>query len=257
MTDYYLHPERQIPRLRPLKAIHHMRKLIADKESTEQFFHMMEALNGASLMRRFDDFLGSANGKKRFQDRRYLPPILDDHSWIETLPENSLGKAYMRFMKREKLSAQGLVEESDKFRQNAKSYKDDFDWYSKRLRDTHDLFHILTGYGRDPLGEACLLGFTHPQHKARGFLIVGFMAAFEVKQRSPKGTKVWSCFREGRQNGKLADVIAEHDLIALMHRPLEEARAHLNIAQPKAYYEMLEFLAAKGVDPNTLNSIAA
>lgn len=253
MSEYYLHPSRDVPRMRPFKAFYHMRKLIADKESTEQFFHMMEALNGASLIRRFEDFLASGEGRKRFAERRYLPPILDDHSWIDALPEGSLGRAYVSFMRREELSAQGLVEESDKFRKNAKSYKDDFDWYSKRLRDTHDLFHILTGYGRDPLGEACLLGFTYPQHKARGFLIVGAMASFEVKRRAPKGVSVWKCFKEGRRLGKAAKVIAEHDVIALMHQPLDLARAQLGIEPPEAYYKALGHMRSVGVDPDTLS----
>jgi len=252
MSDYYLHPERKRPRLRPVKALYHMRKLVADKESTEQFFHMMEALNGAALINRFDDFVNSPEGKKRFATRRYLPPILDDHSWIEALPENSLGKAYMRFMKQEQLSAQGLVQESDKFRENANAYEDDFDWYTKRLRDTHDLFHILTGYGRDPLGEACLLGFTYPQHKARGFLIVGAMATLEVRQRGCKEINIWACFKEGRLHGKLAKVIAEHDLISLMHEPLETARERLGIRPAKLYHEAITQMHMLGIEPNQL-----
>lgn len=254
MAQIYLHPDRQIPKLRPFKALHHMRKLIADKESTEQFFHMMEALSGASLINRFQDFLNSENGQKRFAERVYLPPILDDHEWIKKLSPDSLGQAYMRFMRREELTAQGLVDESDKFRQNAQHFEDDFDWYTKRLRDTHDLFHILTGYGRDPLGEACLLGFTHPQHKARGFLIVGAMASFEVKQRCPAGTPVWTCFNEARRNGKSAEVIAEHDLIALMKEPLEDVRRKLGIRPPKAYDLAMEKLKSAGVEPNLLGA---
>lgn len=252
MSEYYLHPNRKTPRLRPFKALYHMRKLVEDKESTEQFFHMMEALNGASLINRFDDFYKSDEGRKQFTRRRFLPPILDDHSWIEDLPEDSLGKAYMRFMKKEQLTAQGLVDESDKFRQNAKAYEDDFDWYTKRLRDTHDLFHILTGYGRDPLGEACLLGFTHPQHNARGFLIVGKMAAFEVTRRCDKQIKVWPCFKEGRRNGKNAKVIAEHDLIALMHQPLEHAREVLNIQPAERYQAAIGQMQSMGIDPDAL-----
>ena len=229
-----------------------MRKLVADKENTEQFFHMMESLNGSDLFRRFDDFFKSELGPKLFSERRYLPPVLDDHSWIKPLPEDSLGRAYIKFMKDEDLTAQGLVDESDKFRENAKSYDDDFDWYTKRLRDTHDLFHILTGYGRDPLGEACLLGFTHPQHKAKGFLIVGAMATLEVKRRAPKDIRPWACFNEGRRNGKVAKVIAEHDLIALMHRPLEEARRLLNINPPRAYYQAIEIMREKGIEPDSI-----
>jgi len=78
MANYYLHPDRKMPKFRPFKAIHHMRKLIADKENTEQFFHMMESLNGSDLFRRFDDFLKSSKGPTLFEDRRYLPPILDN-----------------------------------------------------------------------------------------------------------------------------------------------------------------------------------
>lgn len=254
MSNYYLHPDRKIPRFRPFKAFGHMRKLVADKENTEQFFHMMEALNGASLFRRFDDFLASAEGPARFVQRRYLPPILDDHHWIERLPTGTLGRAYVEFMNREKLTAQGLVDESDKFRQNAPWYEDDFDWYSKRLRDTHDLFHILTGYGRDPLGEACLLGFTHPQHRAQGFLIVGVMAALEVKVRAPRKIKVWKCFNEGCRNGAAAKVIAEHDLISLMAEPIEDVRRRLNITPAAAYHEAYSQLREMNVAPNLLGA---
>ena len=253
MPNYTLHPERKKPRFRPLKAVYHMHKLVQDKENTEQFFHMMEALNGAALINRFDDFMQSPEGQKRFETRRYLPPILDDHDWIKDLSEDSLGRAYIKFMAEEGLTAQGLVDESDKFRENAKSYADDFDWYTKRLRDTHDMFHILTGYGRDPLGEACLLSFTHPQHKARGFLIVGFMATFEVKKRVKNAVDVWACFKEGRLNGGLAKVIAEHDIIELMHLPLEEARDRLGIRPAHLYNGAIAQMRAQGIEPNQLD----
>jgi len=231
-----------------------MHKLVQDKENTEQFFHMMEALNGAALINRFDDFMNSDQGQERFETRRYLPPILDDHTWIKDLPEDSLGQAYIRFMREEELTAQGLVEESDKFRENASAYVDDFDWYTKRLRDTHDMFHILTGYGRDPLGEACLLGFTHPQHKARGFLIVGYMATLEVKKWVKNAVNVWPCFNEGRRNGKLAKVIAEHDIIKLMHQPLEIAREQLGIRPAQHYIDAIKQMRDLGIEPNALGA---
>jgi len=226
MTNYSLHPERKTPRFRPFKALYHMRKLVQDKENTEQFFHMMEALNGAALINRFDDFMRSPEGQARFKTR---------------------------FMREEELTAQGLVEESDKFRENANAYDDDFDWYTKRLRDTHDMFHILTGYGRDPLGEACLLGFTHPQHKARGFLIVGVLATLEVKKRVKNAVNVWPCFKEGRRNGKLAKVIAEHDIIELMHLPIESARERLGIRPATAYHAVIMQMSSQGIEPNALD----
>ena len=39
-----IHPDRTDTGFRPLKALHHFRKLIADKEDTEQVFHILDAL---------------------------------------------------------------------------------------------------------------------------------------------------------------------------------------------------------------------
>src|SRR3546814_8993300 len=67
-------------------------------------------------------------------------------------------------MEREGLTAQGLVDESLKFRRGKPSHDDMLELYGNRLRDTHDLFHIPTGYGRDALGEQCVLAFRSEEH---------------------------------------------------------------------------------------------
>ena len=69
---------------------------------------------------------------------------------------------YIAFMKREGLSAAGLVAESHKWAPPENLPRDLTQWYFDRLRDTHDLFHVLTGYGRDALGEASLLALQLP-----------------------------------------------------------------------------------------------
>ncbi len=42
-----VHPERKVTRFQPIKAWRHFRKLVADKEDTEQVFHIIEALRAA------------------------------------------------------------------------------------------------------------------------------------------------------------------------------------------------------------------
>src|SRR3546814_8645278 len=75
-------------------------------------------------------------------------------------------------MEREGLTAQGLVDESLKFRHGKPRHDDKMELYGDRLRDTHDLFHILTGYGRDALGEQCVLAFSYSQTPSWGTLFI-------------------------------------------------------------------------------------
>ncbi|MFN3313885.1 MAG: hypothetical protein ACK46Q_10505, partial [Hyphomonas sp.] len=96
-TDVFIHPDRRPLRVQPLKAWRHMQKLIANKEDTEQVFHIIEALNGRSFQKNFAAFAETPEGKRHLKERTYLPPVLDDHSWIEKLPEGTVGRAYIEF----------------------------------------------------------------------------------------------------------------------------------------------------------------
>lgn len=256
MAQVAIHPNRKVPPIRPLKAYKHMRALIADKEDTEQVFHVIEALNGDVVMRRFKEFAASPEGKRELEKMTYLPPILDDHEWIKSLPANTVGRAYVDFMEREGLSAQGLVEENQKYRQHEVEHFDDqLAWYMDRVRDTHDMFHVLTGYGRDALGEAGVLAFTYGQMGGNGLLFVSFMAAREVKKYLPEG-KPMAVFREAKRAGKQSGMIMFEDIEALLREPLDAARKRLNIPEPTAYLYALRAAKDVGIDARAIGAEA-
>lgn len=245
----YIDPSREVPKFRPLKAWRHMKKLIADKEDTEQVFEIIEALNGRNLQNDFERFLRTESGRELLASKTYLPPILDNHGPLHELPEGSVGRTYVDFMEREGLSAAGLVAESEKRASNWRTIKDDLLWYGNLLRDTHDMYHILTGYGRDALGEATLLGFTHSQHGGLGVSFICFMGGRQVAKHAPREADIPAVIKEGRRNGKLAKRIIEQDIISLLPRPLEDVRDELNIKPPVAYHRAHEVMRAKGLDP--------
>ena len=182
-------------------------------------------------------------------ERTYLPPLLDDHSWIRELPLGTVGRAYIAFMEREGLTAAELVEESEKFRRKTTSFDDDLDWYANRLRDTHDLFHVLSGYGRDALGEDALLAFSYSQNSGPGVMFISYMGAREIRKSAPRECKIMDVMREGKRNGKLAGKIASQDIIALLHESLDEARRRLNINEPVLYKRALRVFEAAQIDP--------
>jgi len=248
-TNVYISPDRERPKLKPITAWRHMQKLIANKEDTEQVFHIIEALNGDAALKDFERFLSTPTGQARLEKRTYLPPILDDHDPLIALPRGSVGRTYAEFMEREGLSAAGLVAESERRPAALRAVDDDLRWYGNLLRDTHDMMHILTGYGRDALGEAALLGFTHSQHGGLGVSFIAFMGGRQIAKVAPRDARIRDVIREARQNGRLAQRIIDQDIEALLPKQLEDVRRDLSINEPKAYKRAHEVIRAYGLDP--------
>lgn len=240
LTDRPLvHPDRKLVRFRPLKALRHFGKLAADKEDTEQVFHIIEALRGRKSVRQMEEFIATEEAQELIARGEELPALLDDHArWADCAP-NSLAQTYIRFMQREGLTAAGLVAESYKFKPRSERFPDLYEWYVERLRDTHDLFHVLTGYGRDPLGEVCLLGFSYEQNHSPGVLFIAYMGARQLRKETGIDKQVFEALREGRRLGREAAKLAHADLSALLPEDIDAVRAKLNVGRPEAYRSAL------------------
>ena len=243
-----VHPDRKIRGFRPLKAMRHFGKLVADKEDTEQVFHIIESLKGTKSLRQMRAFIASEEGRALLERNQYLPDLLDNHSnWADCAP-NSLAQNYIRFMKAEGLTAAGLVEENLRFKSTIDQFDDLYAWYIDRLRDTHDLFHVLTGYGRDSLGEVCLLGFSYEQNYNPGVLFIAHMGTRQIKKMSGGVAPVFDALREGRELGRAAKKLAHQDWLKLLPDDIDALRETLNVGQPEIYRACLKTFDATGYD---------
>lgn len=241
-------PRRKTPRIRPFKAMGHMNKLLADKEDTEQVFHIIDALSGNTLERHLKRIIKTPEGLAMMDRRRELPEIMDDHDRWEALPDGTVGRAYVAFMKREGLTAAGLVEESEKMFAHHERFEDDLEFYGRRLRDTHDLYHVLTGYGRDKLGEICVLAYSHAHQGGFGTEFISFMGARDLAKETPEGRLVKAARKEAKKNGKASLSLVCEDIVALMHEPLIAARQRMGIAEPVKYKAALNALVTMGYE---------
>ncbi|HEV7232881.1 MAG TPA: Coq4 family protein [Sphingorhabdus sp.] len=251
------HPDRPGSEFRPLKAWHHFRKLIADKEDTEQVFHVIAALRGSRFRAVAGKFWHSEKGQRLLATDQRLIDLLDDHETLQKLPAGTVGRAYVEFMQREGLSAAGLEAEYAKFTEAGTRFEDGIDRYGDRLRDTHDLHHILTGYGRDALGEQCVLAFTYAQHRNLGVGFIAYAGGFELKRRVARSSPIMKAVHEGYRIGKAAKNLAQEDIGALLAEPLADARQRLGIPEPVAYKAAHEAMRSGGVDPYNLLAAAA
>jgi ubiquinone biosynthesis protein COQ4 len=223
------------PKLDWAHALRSLRRLLNDKEDTGQVFEIMRALNGSSTAKGYHRLLQTREGGRMAYERIEFAHRLMDDAWLDSLPEASVGAAYRSFIRSERISAEGLIEIS---RQGAKAVDEPhpYAWMGRRTRDVHDIWHILSGYHRDGLGEACLVAFSYAQTGGLGWALIAAGAAFRARnaKTSPYKRAIW----QGYRRGKAAKWLLGEDYERLMAEPLEAARRRLNIT-PATYYDAI------------------
>ena len=118
-------------------------------------------------------------------------------------------------------------------------------WFGRRVRDTHDIWHVLTGYKADEsLGEAALVAFSYAQVGGLGWAFIGGAAALKSLQVT-RGTLFAKAVWEGYRNGRKAKWISGEDYEALLAEPIDAARARLGIVTPVAYLKAQRELGAE------------
>jgi ubiquinone biosynthesis protein COQ4 len=221
-------------KIEPLRALRAVRRLLSDKDDTVQVFEIMQALNGRSTFKAYRRLMSTYSGGRIAYERVEIAPLLSDHARVDSFADGTVGAAYRQFVRSEGLSAEGLAEESRKARNADPEVQHPVAWFGRRIRDTHDIWHILTGYHRDGLGELSLVAFSYAQTRSLGWAMIavgGVLQAFKLGQGPRTAKIVWQAY----QNGKRAAWLPGEDFVTLLDEPLEAARARLNIRRPSLY----------------------
>ena len=220
-------------RMRPLTAFRAFRKLVRNKEDTAQVFEIMRALTGRSGAIGYNRLLKTAEGGRQAFLRDELAFKLDDPVWLARFGPGTVGAEYKAFRDLRGFTAEGLAE-------TARETAPEIDaphpvvWYSRRLRDVHDIWHVLTGYGTDALGEACVVSFSYAQTRNLGLGFIGWGAAREI-QRENRSIPARRAVLQAWRNGRRAQWLPGLDYEALFAEPLEIARARLGIRPATTY----------------------
>ena len=218
-------------RIRPIDAVRAMRALLRNPDDTEQAFRIVDALSENSGARTFRRFRSTDAGARILLERRELLKTLCAREALEALPPGSLGRVYADFVTREQISADGLVTASVEARRQAGAASEEQRLVLERLRDMHDLWHVVSGYGRDLLGEASLLAFTYGQTRNRGVGFIVAIAWYRLGALPGARRLVFEAWRRGRR----ARWLPAADWEALLSLPLGEVRARLGVDAPPTY----------------------
>src|SRR5665213_695367 len=216
------------------RAFRAFQRLMANKEDTSQVFAIMHALNGEATKVDYIRLLATPDGGKIAYQRMELSERLMDDAWRSSFPPGSVGEAYHNYLETEHLSPGGLIDESHKgVPPEELDQSHPYAWYFRRVRDVHDIWHVLTGYGRDALGEMCLVAFSFQETHGLGWALIaggGFLRA-----HGPAAGKARRAILEARRRGKRAAWLPGEDYEKMLFEPLEDARHRLGITRPLAY----------------------
>lgn len=246
------HPDRVRPKFDFLKAWRHFSVIVKDKERTDEIFGYFDALPWRDVGEAAAAFLATDLGRQIYQSEPFLPDILDDHATLRLMPKGSFADAYCNFMVAEGLTAYGIVKESEVTRKGVVRIDDGVEWYNDRLRDVHDIIHVLTGYGRDTLGEQCLFVWQSHQRPCPGRLSISWIAMLLMKAKLKTKAPFFRAYLQARRDGRITKRLAEQPIRELLPLPLDEVRSKLNIPQPTKYLKVLEIWRSEGIDPHAL-----
>lgn len=216
-----------VPRYDLPRAGKALKKLISNPDDLPQVFTLVEALQGGAISRLYERFQSSAEGRELLQAEPDLVPLLTDREALRKMPEGSLAHAYLAFVESEGISAEGIIEAAQK---GERSADDHLTWVRERMRDTHDLWHAVTGYQGDVLGELSILGFILAQNFHPGVITI-LSAAFMKGWLRDDAWLVVDAYARGKRAAWLPAVKWEE----LLPMPLEEVRVLLKVGSPRDY----------------------
>lgn len=224
--------------VRPIVGLRAFRSLLDDPHDTGQVFRMIRALSGPHPAWLLWRFRRDPGGARLLRDRPMLLPRLIDRAALGRLPEGSLGRAYLDFCAAEGITADGLVQASEAVDIPLDPATSDLAYIHHRLRDSHDLWHVVTGYRGDLLGEAALLAFTFAQTGTPGVGLVA-LGGWHRLAEAPDRPEIQRAFTRGRRAAWLPGAHWE----SLLDQPLEDVRRLLRVGPPPPYADVREPLA--------------
>jgi ubiquinone biosynthesis protein COQ4 len=200
-------------------ALAALRALLRDPDDTRQVFVLSLALNRRAFPEVLARFLASEEGLALLTERPSIDTAHVDFDRLRALPDGTLGREYVRYLDDNDL-------DPDLF-DAPPGLPPAIAYLSKRLRQSHDVWHVLTGYQPDVAGEVALQAFTYAQTSAPASGLIAVAGTLRWARRS-RGLVRESI--RGYRRGKRAHFLGSIRWENHWERPLADVRRDLNVA---------------------------
>jgi ubiquinone biosynthesis protein COQ4 len=230
--------------IRPFSAMAAAAKLLVNQEDTQQQFRVFDSLDGPQTERNFHRFRETEIGKRLVRDEVDLATILCDRDALKRMPAGSLARRYIDFTDEIMVGAMDLIEAERKANVRILNVEPARRRFISSGIQLHDIWHCLTGYGRDALGEACILEFTYGQLQTSGLAMFAVLLGFRERMLWPR-IPIGKCLKEARDIGRNAEWLVAQDWRELLPMQFEEVRKLMKIETPVIYHKYAAVIQAK------------
>jgi ubiquinone biosynthesis protein COQ4 len=225
-------------RFAPRRALRAARILASDPDDLPQVFTIIESLSGDTVGRIARRMQRTDAGRRMLAARPDITGRILDRTALARLPPGSLGRAYLDFVQRENISAEGIRAAAQKGMTSAVQLEAPFDWVHARMRDTHDLWHAAVGYSGDVLGETALLAFIFAQTWNPGVGLILAIGLSKTMAAPSGGVAARRTILDGFRRGRRAAWLPVQPWEDLLELPLTEVRRRLSLENPPVYTEI-------------------
>ncbi|MFO0658397.1 MAG: Coq4 family protein [Polyangiaceae bacterium] len=175
-----------------------LRVLMNDPDRTDLVLVMGTHINASAAPGMLAQFNESESGRKLLNDRPAIDRTTVSLDELAKLPEGTLGREYARMMRDNGLTP-------DIFSPPDNVAHPDVVYISQRLRQVHDLWHVLTGYSTDVAGEVELQAFTYAQIQAPSSLLIATLGSLRYRKSGGRlFSRAWAAYRRGQRAHGLA-----------------------------------------------------
>lgn len=174
-------------------ALRALARVMVNPEETDQVLVFSNLANAGGRNHRLHLFFDDPRGERLFEERRAIDSRSINLDELAKLPTGTLGHAYASFMK-----AHGLT--PDVFDGRPDAVRDDRAAYViQRMRQTHDLWHVVTNAETDPAGEIALQAFTFAQIGAPSSAILAVLGTLRSLRHTRQVVRdALELYRRGR-----------------------------------------------------------
>jgi len=204
------------------RALRALSRVLRNPEETDQVLIFTTYANAGTNNDRIDNFFNDPVGHRLFDEHRALDSHTIDLDALYALPSGTLGHAYASFMKRHGLTPNVFDGPPDDITDEHRSY------VIQRMRQTHDLWHVVTNAETDPAGEVALQAFYYAHIGAPGSGILAALGMLKTVRHDRRILRdVAEMIGRGR-NAKALPMFAWEDHWTT---PLTEVRRLLNLPE--------------------------
>lgn len=207
-------------RLQSLRMVAGLADFLKHPDSLESVFKVAASLKDTPLSTQMFSHLLANPAMAALVAEGWRPAPIDLDA-LERLPEGTLGHEYASQLRRLGLTPESLID--------PRPVTSPQEYVTHRLRETHDIVHVLTGFGVDGPGELGLQAFSLAQNRSPLAVMLIFGGMLSALQTNEPLEELLTALARGFELGLHADCVIAQKLEEGWQRPLEEWRQQLRL----------------------------